>query len=110
MSLNNVTTIIMAAKAYVTVSSWTYIIGSPIAEPSPIMIISSYMLSCPEPLWCIHRITRKTNVVIITVLRITDNKISKSTASEFSIKSKGNEEEKEGSDDDSDVIFNYTRT
>lgn len=50
MSLNNVTTIIMAAKAYVTVSSWTYIIGSPIAEPSPIMIISSYMLSCPVPL------------------------------------------------------------
>jgi hypothetical protein len=45
-------------------------------------------------------------VVIITVLRITDNKISKSTASEFSIKSKGNEEEDEGRDDDSDVIFN----
>jgi hypothetical protein len=43
-------------------------------------------------------------VVIITVLRITDNKISKSTASEFSIKSKGNEEEEEGRDDDSDVI------
>jgi hypothetical protein len=50
-------------------------------------------------------------VVIITVLRITDNKISKSTASEFSIKSKGKEEEEEGGgDDDSDVIFNYTRT
>ena len=42
-------------------------------------------------------------MVIITVLRITDNKISKSTASEFSIKSKGNEEEDR--DDDSDVIL-----
>ena len=44
-------------------------------------------------------------MVIITVLRITDNKISKSTASEFSIKSKGKEEEEEGGDDDSDVIL-----
>ena len=42
-------------------------------------------------------------MVIITVLRITDNKISKSTASEFSMKSKGNEEEDR--DDDSDVIL-----
>ncbi len=45
-------------------------------------------------------------MVIITVLRITDNKISKSTASEFSMKSKGKEEEEEGGDDDdSDVIL-----
>lgn len=44
-------------------------------------------------------------MVIITVLRITDNKISKSTASEFSMKLKGNEEEEEDRDDDSDVIL-----
>jgi hypothetical protein len=48
-------------------------------------------------------------VVITRVLRITDSIRSKSTVSEFSIKSKGKDEE--GSDDDAaDDIFYYSRT
>jgi|SoiMetStandDraft_2_1073263.scaffolds.fasta_scaffold252509_2 hypothetical protein len=80
------------------------------AEPRPIMIRSSYILNCPVPLWCIHRITRKTNVVIIRVLRITDSMISKSAVSEFSKKSKIKDAEGAGGDDDSDVISYYFMT
>jgi hypothetical protein len=40
-----------------------------------------------------HRITRKTNVIITTVLKITENIISKSAVGEFSIKSKGKDDE-----------------
>jgi hypothetical protein len=52
-------------------------------------------------------------VVITTVLKITDNIISKSAVSEFSMKSKGKEEEEEegrDDDDDSDVIYYYSRS